>query len=163
MYMIGSMLGLGLKDGQTFPTDAYRVVAGNIGLANPNVTTKDTLTEVVQAVLAVPADRIKAITPHELRTEFNKDSIFDRVIPREPLYTIGVCLKSSGQLMTMRANVGESDVDKTVDALFENHEPEFRPLTRVHKIAQDGDTDIDGEAAEALVEAAEAGVLDVDA
>lgn len=83
MYMIGSMLGLGLKDGQTFPTDAYRVVAGNIGLANPNITTKDELTRVVQAVLSVPADRIKAITPHELRNEFNIDHIFDLAIPRE--------------------------------------------------------------------------------
>jgi len=71
MYMIEGMIDMGLKEGQTWPTDAHRKVAQFMGLFNSRVTTRDALYEVVQAVIKVPADQIELVTAIDLATKYN--------------------------------------------------------------------------------------------
>jgi hypothetical protein len=62
MYMIEDMIDLGLKEGQEWPNEAYRTVASHVGLCNQLVTNRDALTEVVQAVLAIPENEIESVS-----------------------------------------------------------------------------------------------------
>jgi len=71
MYVFPTMINLGLEENQLFPTGAHKHVASRIALRNSNVTNRDTLTEIVQAVLRVPTDRIKEVTLRQLIDEFN--------------------------------------------------------------------------------------------
>lgn len=71
MYAFPDMINIGLKEGQEFPSDDHRQVAQNIGLCNRNVFDADTLTEIVQSVIKVPADRIRTVTLIELCDEFD--------------------------------------------------------------------------------------------
>jgi len=64
MYLVENMIELGLLEGQKFPTKAHKKVAQAIALCNPNVRNRDTLTDIVQAVLKVPTAKIKTI-PYE--------------------------------------------------------------------------------------------------
>lgn len=66
MYAIPSTVNLGLKEGQAWPSDAHEEVARTITLGNPNVTTRDKLTEVVQAILLIPQDEIESISYTDL-------------------------------------------------------------------------------------------------
>ena len=75
MYLNDSMVNLGLKKGQEWPSDAYREVAAAIAIDNPNVITKDVLTEIVQAILKVPADQIETIGYQRLVAEFGMNDV----------------------------------------------------------------------------------------
>lgn len=70
MYAFDEMIELGLKEGQSWPNDAYRKVAVTIGLCNPRVDDRDKLIEICQAILQVPEDRIKLVTLEDLIFEF---------------------------------------------------------------------------------------------
>lgn len=66
MYMLNDMIDMGLKDRQKWPSDAHRVVAQNIALCNPQITTRDALTQVVQKVCKIPKSKIKTVTLAEM-------------------------------------------------------------------------------------------------
>lgn len=70
MYIFPDMIDMGLKDGQSWPSDAHRVVASRLGLSNSRVTTRDALTELCQAVIAIPQDRIETVTHNDCAIEF---------------------------------------------------------------------------------------------
>jgi len=71
MYYLNDMVDMGLEKDQEWPSTAHKKVAINIATGNSLVTTKEVLTEVVQAVLKVPKNRIMLITHVELVNEFN--------------------------------------------------------------------------------------------
>lgn len=62
MYGMEEMIDLGLMDKQKFPTKAHRVVAVNLAICNPSVSSRDHITEIVQAVISVPRSEIKTVT-----------------------------------------------------------------------------------------------------
>ena len=66
MYMLEEMIDLGLEDGQKWPSPAHRIVAANLALCNPQVTSRDTLTSIVQKVRKIPKSKIKTVTHAEL-------------------------------------------------------------------------------------------------
>jgi hypothetical protein len=66
MYLIDSMIDLGLKDGQKWPSTAHRKVAQAVAIANSRVTTRDSLTVICQAVIAIPKAAIKSVSFAEL-------------------------------------------------------------------------------------------------
>lgn len=66
MYMLEEMVEMGLKEKQKWPSPAHRVVAANLAICNPLVTTRDKLSFVVQKVCAIPKDKIKTVTIAEL-------------------------------------------------------------------------------------------------
>lgn len=70
MYILPEMIDMGLEEGQEWPSEAHKAVAKALGLSNRLVTTKDHLTEIVQAVIKIPQDRIEYVTADECRTEF---------------------------------------------------------------------------------------------
>mgnify|MGYP001566961034 CR=1 FL=1 len=62
MYMIKSMIEMGLEKGQKWPSPAHKTVACNLALCNPLVKDRDTLTDIVQKVCKIPKAEIKTIT-----------------------------------------------------------------------------------------------------
>lgn len=66
MYMMEHMIDMGLKPRQQWPTDMHRVVAVNLAICNPMITTRDALIEIVQKVRQIPAAEIETITVPEL-------------------------------------------------------------------------------------------------
>lgn len=76
MYIMESMIDLGLKENQTFPSEEHKAVAMTLGLCNPHVKTRDCLTSIVQAVCEVPIERIKTITLEEMIKEFDCPNVF---------------------------------------------------------------------------------------
>lgn len=62
MYAVESMIDMGLKKDQKWPSKAHRKVACEIALCNPMVTTRDQLNSIVQKVCAIPQDKIKKVT-----------------------------------------------------------------------------------------------------
>lgn len=69
MYIFPDMIDLGLKGDQEWPEDeAYCNVAQTVGLCNSLVTTRGSLTEVVQAVLSVPKSEVRRVTVFDLAT-----------------------------------------------------------------------------------------------
>ena len=72
MYIFPEMLSIARKK---FPTKAYKTVAENIALCNPNVHTADMMIAVVEAILKVPKNRIKTITYNELVDEFGMPDV----------------------------------------------------------------------------------------
>jgi hypothetical protein len=75
MYLMESMIDMGLKEGQEWPSDAHRVVASRLALGNRLVHTRDALNDVVQKVIAIPADKIETVTIADL-----------------PAYGLGLCV-----------------------------------------------------------------------
>jgi hypothetical protein len=76
MYAFSEMLNLGLEEGKVFPSEDHRKVAERLCIGNPNVFTRDLMTEVVNVVIAIPQDRITTVTPKELIEEFDCPDIF---------------------------------------------------------------------------------------
>jgi len=76
MYCLESMIDLGLKKGQIFPSEEHKAVAMTLGLCNPHVTNRTTLIEIVQAVCNVPTERIKIVTLDEMIKEFDCPNCF---------------------------------------------------------------------------------------
>lgn len=70
MYMVDSMIDLGLKEGQKFPTGTHRAVARALVIGNPRVTNRDQMQEIVGKVLLVPEDRIADVTFKEMKADF---------------------------------------------------------------------------------------------
>ena len=67
MYIMDDMVDIGLPKGTEWPEEsAYRIVAQNILLANPNVSTADQLQTGVKNILKIPIDKIQTITVNEL-------------------------------------------------------------------------------------------------
>lgn len=62
MYMMDDMIDIGLPDDKVWPTKAHRVVAQQVGLCNPRVTTRDALTRIVSSVLSIPNDKIEKVS-----------------------------------------------------------------------------------------------------
>lgn len=62
MYILDSMVDLGLTEGQAWPSAAHRAVAQSIALCNPLITSRDALTDAVQKIIAIPQDKIKTVT-----------------------------------------------------------------------------------------------------
>lgn len=71
MYMLPEMIDMGLQEGQEWPSDAHKVVAQNVALCNSRVTTRDILTEVCQAIIAIPESDIKTVTWIQLVDKYN--------------------------------------------------------------------------------------------
>lgn len=71
MYIIADMIDLGLLDGQQWPSEAHKRVAMNIGLCNSRVTKRDALIEIVQAVIAIPMNEIRRVTPQTVVSKYN--------------------------------------------------------------------------------------------
>lgn len=71
MYLLPEMIDLGLKTNQKWPTPAHKQVAQTIGLCNSRVTTRDALTEVVQAIRKVPKSKIKKVTVLDLAKDYD--------------------------------------------------------------------------------------------
>ena len=70
MYAFPEMIDMGLKEGQQWPSEIHRAVAQNLALYNPDVRTRDHLTDIVQKIITVPMDRIKMLTLAQARDEF---------------------------------------------------------------------------------------------
>lgn len=75
MYIIPEMINMGLKEGQEWPNEAYKIVAQNILLGNPRVNTRDVLNDGVQKILSIPEDKIKTVTFSDL-PEYGFDGSF---------------------------------------------------------------------------------------
>lgn len=71
MYIYEGMIDMGLLESQKWPSKAHRVVASNIALCNSRVTTRDSLTEIVQRVIAIPNDKIKKVTVTDLAKDWH--------------------------------------------------------------------------------------------
>jgi hypothetical protein len=71
MYIIPTMIDLGLLDNQQWPNNVYKKVAQILGLCNNRVTSRDRLIEVVQAVLAIPEDKIATVSLRDCREVYN--------------------------------------------------------------------------------------------
>jgi len=66
MYILEDLIDLGLSVGQNWPTPAHRKAAVTLAIGNRYVTTKGALTTIVQAVIAIPTDKIKTVTVGDL-------------------------------------------------------------------------------------------------
>ena len=67
MYIMESMIDLGLGTGQQWPEDpAYREIAKSICLCNPSINTRSKLMSIVGKILSIPKDRIRTVTFLEL-------------------------------------------------------------------------------------------------
>lgn len=67
MYVFEGFVETARKNvGKEWPSDAHRVVAENICLNNPKITTMDGLMEMVDRVIKIPAEKIRTITHAEL-------------------------------------------------------------------------------------------------
>lgn len=75
MYGFAEMIEMGLQEGEEFASEDHRTVAVNLGICNPRVTTRDTLVGLVTAVNKIPADRIRTVTPDELKSEFDDGDV----------------------------------------------------------------------------------------
>jgi len=64
------MIDLGLLEGQKWPSPVYKNVAQLLGLCNRRVTNRDSLIELVQAVLAIPEDRIALVSISDCRDTY---------------------------------------------------------------------------------------------
>lgn len=62
MYILESFIDLGLKEGQTFPTEGHRQAAINLAICNPAVFTRDRLTEIVQKVITISNEKLESYT-----------------------------------------------------------------------------------------------------
>lgn len=75
MYIFPEMIDLGLKQNQSWPTEAHKNIAITLAICNPNVHCRDTLMDIVASVLKVSEDRIKKVTYEELRTKYDLPAI----------------------------------------------------------------------------------------
>jgi len=75
MYMLESMIEMGLKDGQKWPSKAHRAVALNLAICNPLIKTRDDLMSVVGKVCEIPKLEIKKVKYEDL-----------------PKYGLGLCV-----------------------------------------------------------------------
>lgn len=75
MYIVSKMIDMGLLENQQWPSQAHKRVAKTIALGNPNVKERDKLTDIVQAVIKVPKDKIKKIDYPTLVNEFNMPNV----------------------------------------------------------------------------------------
>ena len=70
MYLIDSMVDMGLENGQEWSTDAHRIVAQIVLIGNPFVKGLGDLRDAVAAINSVPDDQIKLVTPEGLRDDY---------------------------------------------------------------------------------------------
>ena len=76
MYIVDQSINNGLRQGQEWPSnDAYRQVAVTIAINNPNITTRDKMLKVVQAILKVPPDQIEEVSYRTLIAEFKMPDV----------------------------------------------------------------------------------------
>lgn len=68
MYAFPDMIDMGLHEGQVWPSEAHMKVAQVLAIGNGLVDSRDKMTEVVQAVIAIPEDRIKLADTIECAT-----------------------------------------------------------------------------------------------
>lgn len=66
MYMIESMIEMGLKKRQKWPSAAHRKVACTLALFNPTIRTRDNLIDIVQKVIKIPKAKIKKVGWYDL-------------------------------------------------------------------------------------------------
>ena len=75
MYILPHMIEIGLKDGEKFNSEDHRFVAVSFGIANPQVTTKDQLINIVQAVQRVPQDKIREVSMVDLCEKYGMQRV----------------------------------------------------------------------------------------
>ena len=66
MYGFEEMIEMGLREGETWKSDAHRVVAVNMLILNPRITTRDLLMEGVSVINQIPDDQIRKVTVNDL-------------------------------------------------------------------------------------------------
>lgn len=71
MYIMETMIDLGLNEGQKWPSEYHKDLAIAIGLCNPMVTKRDQLIEIVQAVMAIPESALEGITWGEIVNHYH--------------------------------------------------------------------------------------------
>ena len=62
MYMIDTMIDMGLEKDKEWPSDVHRQVAINLLICNPRITTMDALMTGIKKVNSIPIEEIKIIT-----------------------------------------------------------------------------------------------------
>ena len=67
MYLIESMIDMGLKRNSKWPTVHHRAVAIELLIGNPEVTTMDSLQTGVSNIVKIPNYKIKQVTLEELK------------------------------------------------------------------------------------------------
>lgn len=71
MYLLPDMIDYGLLDAQEWPSRYHRVVAAKLGICNAQCFSREKLTEIVQAVIAIPIDVIETVTITDCRNIYN--------------------------------------------------------------------------------------------
>lgn len=66
MYLFDEMIDCGLREGERWTSDDHRNVAIATCIANANVDTMGTLVNNVSAINAIPQDKIRKVTMHDL-------------------------------------------------------------------------------------------------
>jgi len=66
MYAFDNMIEIGLPEGATWPSDDHRAVAQKLCIGNPKVFTAELMRAVVAVVLAIPENKIRSVTLHDL-------------------------------------------------------------------------------------------------
>lgn len=66
MYCLPDMVDLGLRKGETWPTDAHRKVAEALAIGEPSIRTRDQMISLVGKINSIPADKIKLVTMADL-------------------------------------------------------------------------------------------------
>jgi len=66
MYLLESMIDMGLPKGKIWPSDLHRQLAVSILIGNPNVRTMDSLQESIEIIFKIPKDEIPTLTYENL-------------------------------------------------------------------------------------------------
>jgi hypothetical protein len=66
MYMYESMIDMGLKEGQSWPSPAHRTVAAHVLICNPRIRSLTSMEEQVAIINQIPLAAIKKVTFTEL-------------------------------------------------------------------------------------------------
>lgn len=66
MYIFNEMIDLGLNKKSKWTSKAHRVVAQQVLLSNPRITSCQLMIDNVSIINAIPKDQIKKVTLHDL-------------------------------------------------------------------------------------------------
>lgn len=66
MYMIDSMIEMGLREGETWISEAHQAVAVSTLICNPRINTRELLMRGAALINGIPNDRIQKVTFRDL-------------------------------------------------------------------------------------------------
>lgn len=66
MYMMESMIEMGLQKGEKWTSDDHRTVAVNACIGNPNINRMQILQDNIKIINQVPQDQIRQVTAEQL-------------------------------------------------------------------------------------------------